>query len=174
MLRESIPIFPDRTSGQHHDIKDQRSRNRKGGVALCHFIFLFSLQMMAAFDGETDYCGISLCSRPLELEISGQMEFFSFRSSSFAATSSFPLLPFRSLCSSSPHRFPSLRPHLWRWSDSALGNEIPRDSVHHTMLGVTFALSVSLVLTVLQHFYMHTQVQAYTLQICTHTHFFPL
>lgn len=75
MLRESIHIFPDRTSGQHHDIKDQRSRNRKGGVALCHFIFLFSLQMMAAFDGETDYCGISLCSRPLELEISGQMEF---------------------------------------------------------------------------------------------------
>lgn len=42
-----------------------------GGGSLSHFIFSFSIEVMAAFDGETDYCGISLCSRPLELQISG-------------------------------------------------------------------------------------------------------
>lgn len=99
-----------RPASCHYRAKEQVSKrnerirekqNRWG--ALCHFIF-FSIKGTAASDGGTDYFGISLCSRPLELEISrGQANgIFSYKSAystiSFYATSSFLLLLFRSFC----------------------------------------------------------------------------
>lgn len=111
--RQRIHTRPDLTSGGHHDIKEQKSRGageikeyeRKQtgwGGSLSHFIFSFSIEVTAAFDGETDYCGISLCSRPLELQISsgqanGGFSFKSCSTAAFSATSSFPLRLFRSL-----------------------------------------------------------------------------
>lgn len=107
---------------------------------------------MAAFDGGTDHSRTFLCSQPLEVEISsGQANgIFSFKSSSssssgsFPATSSFHLLHLCSL------RFLLLMvSHLWacvRGADQIRSseNEIPKDSVYHTMLNVTFALSLCL------------------------------
>ena len=104
--------------------------------------------MTAAFDGGTDYSRTFLCSQPLELEISsGQANgifLFKSSSSSFPATSCFHLLH---LCS---RHFLLLmvfhRCAYVRGSDQirSFGNEIPKDSVYHTMLNVTFALSLCL------------------------------
>lgn len=173
-----IMTLKSKGAGKQEKWKNMRG-NRKGGRggSLSHFIFSFSIEVTAAFDGETDYCGISLCSRPLELQISGGQAngvFFIWillhrRLLRDFLLSSLPL-PLPSL--SSPCRFPSLRPRIRGVSDLVLGNEIPRDSVHHTMLSMPFALSLSLCLacdisTVCTHRCRHRHTH-------THTHYFSL
>lgn len=159
---------PDRTSGGSRDIKargEEKGRNigrKKGGMCrggvmpLVILSFHFSSEAKALFD-----LAISLCSLPLGPEMSSRWAKW------------WPLIqisPLRHFLLLSPRLPPGLLSSSLgvlrvRAVDQILltGNEILRDSVHSTMLSVTFALSLN---GYIPH-RIHTQVVEHT---PTHTH----
>lgn len=113
-----------------------RSKGRnKGRYVTLSFYHFISQTSVNSVSRKADCDGISLCSPSLELKISSKH-----------ATWILPRLYLLVLLLFSDFLlFPALCPHLKRWSDLAVGNEISRAKHDLCLLSVLLCLSVCLV-----------------------------